>query len=417
MSEKQTTETNDAALDAPGGTRALTEFMERQRHFPEIISAVLAFAAAKTLDDQMAREIIPLLGDERGSLYGMIFEIKKAPFIGGEKGGFWYIEERERRALVRLLYSRTSVGKISAVRTAIAARCDALAAKYEAEEGDEAAWWALRFRFEAAYQRVLLPQERKRAAQEFLALAERGAGREVGQTLSYMMAEIKSLLGEIPPELERIALLHDEPKSAGKEDYAPFVDSIVKIHEEQPKVVLAWFVIAAALQLDDEIAREIIPLAVPVESLNGIIYNVKKMPGIWKQWDGLWYVADDVRGELVRRLNRQASAETVCEIRRRIALHNDREVEKYEASAKGQYEIYRARRARHEAAYQRVLIPSERERGVRDWVALWESGMESDRNALASSIVYLTPEIEELIGQPLPEELARIAATAPVEND
>jgi hypothetical protein len=193
------------------------------------------------------------------------------------------------------------------------------------------------------------------------------------------------------------------------------IASTLGLHDDDPGVNLAWITSALALQLDDEIAPQVLALVTPEEDdLVRLIYRTKdRMPGIWEDHDGTWRVTSDVSRELVAHAYRLLPAETIEEARRLIAEHCDRKAEEFDlVEPRGQLEVYRARRARHEAAFQRVLIPSERARGVAAMHALWESQTDSARDAIAESIVYLAPEIEAITGS-LPEQLRQIAASAP----
>lgn len=185
-----------------------------------------------------------------------------------------------------------------------------------------------------------------------------------------------------------------------KIDGQGFVDNVVKIYGAGSDLVRAWLICSLALRLDDDIAREILSIGMKdSKNLNSLTFNVKEMPGIWKEMVTYWYVAEDLRRAMLRRVPMIIAPATITEMRLRIARHCDRRAEECEREqTSGLFDAFSARLARHEAAYQRVLIPDEAIRGTRDWLALAETGEPATRRATVESIAYLLPEIMESRG-------------------
>src|SRR5688500_7211449 len=77
---------------------------------------------------------------------------------------------------------------------------------------------------------------------------------------------------------------------------------------------------AAALRLDDESAMGTIEI---VAQANGrtreLLHKIKNLGCVWKQWDGSWYLTEEVRKELVTELYQRVPQEQIAKLRGHLA--------------------------------------------------------------------------------------------------
>lgn len=180
------------------------------------------------------------------------------------------------------------------------------------------------------------------------------------------------------------------PLSTGKTYLDQFADDLVA-----QRALLAC---AAALRLDDELAGAAIEI---VAQANGrtreLLHTVKNLGCVWRQWDGSWYLAEDVRKELVGELHRRIPTEQVSKLRSQLA---DRADERAAAMPPdGQITAHQLRIALIEAGYQRTMVTEQAARGGEQLGTLWEKASPAAGEATARSVDYLAPEIQERIGQ------------------
>src|ERR1039458_4505294 len=102
------------------------------------------------------------------------------------------------------------------------------------------------------------------------------------------------------------------PLSTGKAYLEQFADD--------PVAQRALLACAAALRLDDESASEAIEI---VAQSNGrtrdLLHVVKNLGCVWRQWDGSWYLTEDVRKELVGELYQRIPPGQVNKLRSQLA--------------------------------------------------------------------------------------------------
>lgn len=151
---------------------------------------------------------------------------------------------------------------------------------------------------------------------------------------------------------------------------------------------------AASLRLDDKKAATAINL---VAATNGttsdFVRRVKSLGCVSKQWDGTWYLLEDVRVPLVARFEAEVSEDIRARVRQELATASDRQLEEFQAD--GQLTEYRSRRVRFEAAYQRVLTPgSDAAAAASSFTEIWSALDGPARTATAQAVDYLAPEME-----------------------
>lgn len=162
---------------------------------------------------------------------------------------------------------------------------------------------------------------------------------------------------------------------------------------------------AASLRLDDEKAAVAINL---VAATNGttrdFVRRVKNLGCVSRQWDGTWYLLEDVRVPLVARFEAQIPEDIRARVRQELAAASDRRLEEFRVD--GQLTEYRSRRVLFEAAYQRVLTPgTDTAEAASGFTKIWSALDGPARLATAQAVDYIAPEIERSARRLPPEIL------------
>ena len=177
----------------------------------------------------------------------------------------------------------------------------------------------------------------------------------------------------------------------------------IKLVEDDELTKKALFACAAALRLDDDVACQAIGLVAGSNgSTDAVLRRIKNLNCVWSQWDGAWYIAEDVRRDLVSQLSDIVPADVLVQLRKLLSSHADCRVQN--VSPDGQITSYKARQARLEAAYQRVLTPDQSDVGGAQLAELWEQLPPSAAKAIAESVDYLADEMAERLER-LPVEV------------
>jgi tetratricopeptide (TPR) repeat protein len=179
------------------------------------------------------------------------------------------------------------------------------------------------------------------------------------------------------------------PMNAGRTYLERFADD--------PVAQRALLACAAALRLDDELATEVIEVVVHANGrTRELLHEVKRLGCVWKQWDGSWYFAEEVRKALMDELDQRVPEEESSRLRSHLA---DRAARRAAGLAQdGQLTTHRRRSALIEAGYQRSMMPDELSRGGEQLGAVWEEATVAAGEATARTVDYLAPEIEERTG-------------------
>jgi len=149
---------------------------------------------------------------------------------------------------------------------------------------------------------------------------------------------------------------------------------------------------SAALWLDDDVAMQAIRLALPENDVTPeLVSRVKRLGCVWRNWDGSWRLAEDVRAGLSDRLDTELPPDCVVRLRTRLASRAESRADGF--SPDGQITNYRVRQACFEAAFQNVLIPGQTDQGAQQFANLWRSAPPAARVATASAADHLADEV------------------------
>jgi|GEM_PF-843073 len=181
------------------------------------------------------------------------------------------------------------------------------------------------------------------------------------------------------------------------------------------QAVLALLACSAALQLDDDTASEVVNLVAQSNgSTRALVRRVKKLGCVWKEWNGMWHVSEDVRSGLFELLE-ELPEDTIRELRGHLAQKADARAAAL-IDATDQFGAHQKLQARFEAAYQRLLIPKDSEKGANELAELWRESPRSAGDALARSVDYLAEELSRQL-KSLPDAVVFLRGIAARNRD
>jgi len=160
---------------------------------------------------------------------------------------------------------------------------------------------------------------------------------------------------------------------------------------------------SAALRLDDEIAREAISLVGQSNGSTGrLLEEIKSLACVWRQWDGTWYLEEEVRSYLADQLEAEVDQPIRTRLRELLADHAGRRAQAF--SPDGPLTAYKTRASKIDAAYQKVLTPGRIDEGSRDFGEVWSESNGSAKAATCEAVASLSPELGRRLGR-LPDEI------------
>jgi tetratricopeptide (TPR) repeat protein len=177
----------------------------------------------------------------------------------------------------------------------------------------------------------------------------------------------------------------------------------IEVFGDDVQARLALLACSAALRLDDEAAHAAIELVAQSNgSTKDLLRRVKNLGCVWREWDGSWYVAEDVRPYLLDRLHEDVPEATVVRLRARIAANADAHAERLPPD--GQVTSHDKLLSKFEAAYQRVFIPEQSEEGAARLAEIWQHSPPAEKRATERAVDYLAYEFDRRLRR-LPDEV------------
>ncbi|HET9526139.1 MAG TPA: ECF-type sigma factor [Pyrinomonadaceae bacterium] len=182
--------------------------------------------------------------------------------------------------------------------------------------------------------------------------------------------------------------------------------------EADPQARLALLACSAALQIDDDTAGEAVELVAKTNgATRALVTRVKKLGCVWKEWNGYWHVAEDVRRDLVTQLHRELPETIIIKLRALLARRADSRSTHVEPA--DQVSAHEKLFASLEAAYHRLMVPATAEEGANSLVDLWRRLPQEPRAALARSVDHLAEEVTEVTGvSDLPDAIVFLRGVA-----
>ena len=173
----------------------------------------------------------------------------------------------------------------------------------------------------------------------------------------------------------------------------------IEIFKDDKQGLLALAACSAALQLDDEAARQAIEI---IAQSNGssreLMRRVKNLGCVWTDRNGLWNVSEDVRRFLFDWLYRELPAASIVKLRECLAEKATKRAELI--TDEDQLSRHYKMMARFEAAYQHLLIPEKSEEGANEFVELWRQSVPAGADAIVLSVDFLANEILQRLSRP-----------------
>jgi tetratricopeptide (TPR) repeat protein len=160
---------------------------------------------------------------------------------------------------------------------------------------------------------------------------------------------------------------------------------------------------AAAHRWDDESAREAIALVAESNgSTEALLRRIKSLGCVWQQWDGTWYLTEEVRTFLAGRLDAEVAEPVRRRLREALSAHTKERLASL--SPDGAITVYRVRTARIESAYQKALIPGREQEAGGDFEETWQKAQGSAKPATCDAVARIGDELEAR-GAHLPDEV------------
>jgi RNA polymerase sigma-70 factor (ECF subfamily) len=164
-----------------------------------------------------------------------------------------------------------------------------------------------------------------------------------------------------------------------------------RFKDDRP-ALLALLACSAALQLDDETACEVVKLVANSNgSTRSLVWRVKKLRCVWKEWNGFWHVTEDVRRKLQERLQDELHQSTIIELRELLARKADSRAKETDPHCK--VTTHHQLLTRLEGVYQRLLIPTKTETAAHELIELWRQLPSAAAESWACSFDSLSDEL------------------------
>ncbi|HET6975070.1 MAG TPA: ECF-type sigma factor [Pyrinomonadaceae bacterium] len=166
--------------------------------------ALAACSAALQLDDETACKAIEVIAQSNGSSFELMRRIKSLGCVWTDWNGLWNVSEGVRRSLFDWLYREIPERSIVKLRECLAERASARAVQFQTED-QLSLHRKTKARFEAAYQRILIPERSEEGANEFLELwrqsSSQAAADAIARSVDFLADEILQLVSRPPDAL------------------------------------------------------------------------------------------------------------------------------------------------------------------------------------------------------------------------
>jgi hypothetical protein len=164
--------------------------------------ALLVCSVALQLDDQTAHSAVELVVRDRVTDH-VIQRVKRLGCVWKEWNGFWHVTEDVRPHFVHRLYEQLPRGTIISLHNRLAEKADARAAQL-IPDCQLAVHEQLMARFEAVYQRLLIPGSSRDTAKELIDLWRQSpltTARALALSVDHLSYELNQRLGFLPDEV------------------------------------------------------------------------------------------------------------------------------------------------------------------------------------------------------------------------
>lgn len=166
------------------------------------------------------------------------------------------------------------------------------------------------------------------------------------------------------------------------------------LFKDDRRGLFALLACSAALQLDDETACEVVELVANTSgSTRSLVWRIKKLGCVWKDWNGFWHLTEHVRRQLHRRLHEELPEAKIVQLREHLvhkAASRAKQTDPHDDLAT-QHQLL----TRLEAIYQGLLIPDRSNATAHELAELWRRLPPAAADGLARSVDYLADELDQ----------------------
>jgi tetratricopeptide (TPR) repeat protein len=166
-------------------------------------ASLLACSAGLSLDDGVASEAIEVVLPQPAQTQELLARIKRLGCVSHNWDGSWRISEDVRVGLADLLSRQFPADRLMAIRTRLASKAEHMASSLS-PDGQITNYRVREARFQAAYQKLLMPGRVEEGAQLCAEIWRQASTDEREATCSavdYVSDEVQRQVKELPPEL------------------------------------------------------------------------------------------------------------------------------------------------------------------------------------------------------------------------
>jgi tetratricopeptide (TPR) repeat protein len=165
--------------------------------------ALLACSAALRLDDEIGLQVIELVAQTNGFTPELLRRIKRLGCVWKKWDGSWYIAEDVRSYLVERLNEEVPESVQSKLRELLAGHAHRRISLFS-PDGQISTYRVRQAKFEAAFQRILIPEQSQLGAEQFAEIwleSPHSAAEATAQSVDYLAPEISRHLRNLPIEV------------------------------------------------------------------------------------------------------------------------------------------------------------------------------------------------------------------------
>ena len=166
-------------------------------------AALLACSAALRLDDGIAIEVIRTVLPNERTIRQLLERIKVLGCVWTQRDEWWRFSEEVRVGFSDVLEQEWPKDLVVELRRRLAENADRVLLEVS-DKGHRSRQVSLHAQFESAYQRMLIPNETDRGAEQFAEIwvaAGQTERQSVSFAVDYLSNELESRLGQLPPQV------------------------------------------------------------------------------------------------------------------------------------------------------------------------------------------------------------------------
>ena len=182
---------------------AADQYLQLLANDQDMRASLLACSAGLSLDDEVASEAIEVVLPQAAQTEDILARIKRLGCVSHNWDGSWRISEDVRVGLADLLRQQVPTDRLVEIRTRLASKAEHKATSLS-PDGQITNYRVREARFQAAYQKLLMPGRIEEGAQlcaEIWRQASTDAREATCSAADYVSDEVQRQVKELPPEL------------------------------------------------------------------------------------------------------------------------------------------------------------------------------------------------------------------------